>query len=62
MGTRYPGRPSTSNRTKMVSVRLEEYQASKVEEYSDKFKMSTSEIVREAIAIWLNMNGSKGVE
>jgi len=59
MGSRYPGRPETSNKTAPIGVRLPEYQRNKLQKYAGKYKMSLSDIMREALAIWFNMNGGE---
>ena len=61
MSSRYPGRPETSNKTRLVGVRLNDYQYGRIQKTSQEFKMTISDIIREAVAVWLNMN-NKGVD
>lgn len=61
MGTRYPGRPETSSKGRIISIRLDRYQGGQITEFASKFNMSISNIMREALAVWLNLN-SKGGE
>lgn len=59
MGTRYPGRPQEDNRTRIVGVRLPTWQREKIEEVAKEFNMSISDIMREALSVWFNLNSEK---
>ena len=61
MGTRYPGRPATSNQGTMITFRLDAYHTDRLNQFKQLFKLSTSAIMREALSIWFNLN-SKGVQ
>jgi len=55
-GTKYKGRPTEDNRTININIRCTAYQREKLDLYAEKLNMSISDIVREALAIWFNLN------
>ncbi len=59
MGSRYPERSKELNMTHFIGLRLSNSQISKLKEYEEKYKKSLSDIVREAIAIWINIYSQK---
>lgn len=56
MGTRYPGRDKSLNRVDRRTIRVDGYQLVRIEHLSKRFNMTFSEIAREALSVWLNMN------
>lgn len=56
MGSRYPGRPRGSNFSHTINVRVIDTQKNRLEKYSEMYQMPISDIVREAIGMWLNSN------
>lgn len=50
---------SPNKKQSIIICRLDVRQKEKLEEIAGKFNMKISEVVREAITIWINMN-SKG--
>jgi predicted transcriptional regulator len=60
MPSHYPGRIDTLNKQKMVHVRLDDSQKERLEEYAKRYNSSISDIIREAITIWLNLNAKGG--
>lgn len=56
MGGRYPERNANFNMDKLVAFRIGDYQYSRLQEYSEAFNMGLSEILREAVALWININ------
>ena len=58
--SRYPGRPRSSNHTQIITFRCTKYQRDRLKDFSNSFKIKESEILREALSIWFNLNATKG--
>jgi hypothetical protein len=56
MGNRYPNRNNDLNMNTIIGVRVLPSQKEKLDDYAKKHKVKISDIVRESITMWLNMN------
>jgi ppGpp synthetase/RelA/SpoT-type nucleotidyltranferase len=56
MGTNFPNKDASNNMTDIIGVRVLRSQRIKLEEQANKNKIKISDIVREAITMWLNTN------
>lgn len=61
MGTRFSGRPKDLNMEQVTTVRLLPNQRKKLEKYAALYQISVSDLIREAVTVWLNSN-SEGKE
>jgi hypothetical protein len=59
MSSNYPQRNKDLNMETTVGVRVLKSQREKLEEHALKNKMRISDIIREAITMWLNMNSKE---
>lgn len=62
MATNYPGRPPDMNMDTNVHARILGSQARRLDKAVNYFGMKRSEIVREALTLWLNINPVKNEE
>ena len=56
MGNKYPGRPLASNKMVFIHARILQNQLAHLEKLSQLYHLNKSEILREALTSWLNIN------
>jgi len=59
MGNRYPHRTKELNMTTIIGVRVLQSQKVKLDSYAQVHNLKISEIVREALTMWINMNSKE---
>jgi hypothetical protein len=59
MANKFTSRSQTLNMVERIEVRITENQKQKLEEYAAKYNIKVSDIIRESITIWLNLNAEK---
>jgi hypothetical protein len=59
MANKFTSRSQTLNMVERIDIRITENQKQKLEEYAVKYNIKVSDIIRESITIWLNLNAEK---